>query len=106
MKMKIDNKVAKFADNAWSELCDAVEQFGTYSYHDKGASEIMHLSPLLNQLKGMSVKEVGDSLCALLEKEHKKFDAETLVQDLVLSLDSEEWFDELLDNYPDLAEFY
>ncbi len=40
------------------EINEALEQFGSYNYHDKGAEEVMDLYAIFNDLKTMNPEEV------------------------------------------------
>jgi len=77
-----------------SELDNAIKKFGSYSYHDKGASEIMELSKIVNDLNSMSTKEVVEVLKYILDNHN---DSKILVDELISSLDNREDFDDILE---------
>lgn len=91
-----------FAQRAFVALTQAKKAFGEYAYHDKGAHEVMEVSPLVSELKKMTVEEAGRSLLEL----HAMEDTGMLMSDLIGSLDGWDQFDPLLDGHPDLAEYY
>ena len=43
-------------------LKSALKQFGTYSFDDKGASEIMDLDSIVAELRHMPAKDAGEVL--------------------------------------------
>lgn len=77
-----------------NELDEAIEKFGIYSYQDKGASEIINLEPLEEELNSLSTQEVIDVLKYLLDNHQ---DSKRLVEELISSLDQREDFDDILD---------
>lgn len=78
-----------------------VKKFGTYTMHDKGASEIHDLDPDIAYLKTLTGEEAGKKLAELLDNAELQDEgmAEALVRALIVSLDDEleEWFDAMLD---------
>jgi len=77
-----------------NELDEAIKKFGIYSYQDKGASEVINLEPLEEELNSLSTQEVIDVLKYLLDNHQ---DSERLVEELISSLDQREDFDDILD---------
>lgn len=47
------------------EVLSALEQFGTYSFSDKGAHEVMHIAPLVSKLKELTAPEAASVLRSL-----------------------------------------
>lgn len=92
----------KFEDLAFQELVLAKKQFGEYTYHDKGADEIMDVDSLVREVKRMGARQAGESLSALATKE----DTYGLMSAIILSLDEWDGFDELLEQFPELAKYY
>ncbi len=84
----------KFAELAFHRLLAAKVMFGNYSYHDKGANEVMDLGELTPLLRAMTPREAGTALEELEQME----DTNPLVQDLVSSLDDWDGFFECPEN--------
>jgi hypothetical protein len=78
-----------------TELDNAIKRFGVYTYHDKGASEIMELVTIDKELNDLSTQEVIDVLKYLLDNHQ---DSKVLVDDLVQNLDHREDFEDILDS--------
>ncbi len=52
------------------EIQQALKQFGEYSYYDKGADEIMEISPWVEELKELGGKKAGEILAKLADEEN------------------------------------
>lgn len=91
-----------FAERAFAALTEAKKMFGEYNYHDKGADEVMNVNILVNELKTMDRFTLAEQLLKLDAME----DTGNLMSSLVGNLDTQPWFDELLEAYPALAEHY
>ena len=78
------------------DLKYALERFGTYSYHDKGADEVMDINSWMKKLDKLTIKELGTTLSYVLDN-HK--DSGNLIECIIGSSDHREEndFDELLD---------
>ena len=87
--MTIGNKLIK-------DLEIALERFGTYSYYDKGADEVMDINGWMAKLDKLTIKELGTTLSYVLDN-HK--DSGNLVECIIGCSDhrKENDFDELLD---------
>ena len=77
-----------------TELDNAIKRFGVYTYHDKGASEIMELATIDKELNDLSTEEVIKILKYLLDNHQ---DSKILVDELVQNLDHREDFEDILD---------
>ncbi len=96
------NDMSNFAETAFNDLVQAKRQFGEYSYHDKGASEVMDLDPLLEILRKMSPKEAGNALTELEQMD----DTSVLVGDLIVSMDDWDIFFDCADNEELISRHY
>jgi hypothetical protein len=54
--MKMYQSQIKLEEDIISELNNAIKRFGEYSYHDKGASEVMNLSRIDRELESKSTE--------------------------------------------------
>ena len=77
-------KVRITAQEIDSELTAAIKRFGTYSYYDKGAREIMDLDVIVSRLKDTDDVEYVLSVLRQLDKKKRN---DCLMTDLVCSLD-------------------
>lgn len=109
-EITMTNQTAEnFANNAWESLNSAVNQFGFYSYNDKGADEVMEVAPFVNQIKSMSLQDAGESLSKLLQKKAPGFDSDLLVRSILHGLEEvveDSWLDELFEKYDDVYDCY
>ena len=85
-----------------TELGVALKRFGTYSFDDKGPSEVMDIDRLVGKLRVMPVAEATTVLLELAASPEHKGRGNSLASTLVGEL--EDW-DELFEN-PDIAEMY
>lgn len=92
----------KFEDRAYAELLTAKKRFGEHTYHDKGAYEVMDVESLNREVKRMGVAKAGSAMVALAKMD----DTEVLVRSIVLGLDEWDGFDDLLEQFPELAQYY
>lgn len=79
------------------QLQKAVKKFGEYSLHDKGASEIMDIDPIVNFLQTLPPEQARQ----ILEEVHDNSEnGAVLARDLVSDLDSTPnyWFTTLLES--------
>lgn len=56
-----------FSKMAFAALKDAKKQFGEYSYHDKGADEVMDVGELVTELRKLPIEEVVSELLLLAD---------------------------------------
>ena len=85
-----------------TELGVALKRFGTYSFDDKGPSEVMDIDRLVRKLRVMPVAEATSVLLELASCNEYDGRSNELASVLVSELD--DW-DELL-KHPDIAEMY
>jgi hypothetical protein len=85
-----------------TELGVALKRFGTYSFDDKGPSEVMDIDRLVGKLRVMPVAEATTVLLELASCNEYDGRSNELACALVGEL--EDW-DELFEN-PDIAEMY
>lgn len=78
----------------FKELDEALEEFGRYSYYDKGPDEVMDTSPMVIYLKTLSGVDAGKWLKGLCTHKH----GERLRDHLAGYLDMmpEPWVDDML----------
>jgi hypothetical protein len=93
-----DNEYGQFLCD---ELSDAITQFGEYTYHDKGADEILYISTYVKELNKKSIEEVAGILTYLLDNHE---DANEMVSCLISSMDDRDDFEELFE-YDDRFEY-
>lgn len=99
------------ADKILVDLTSALDQFGTYSFDDKGMHEVMD-SPAADLL-AMDGSEAGGVLFLVLEASDRpdkvKERAEALVVDILSELDgsaSDEWWAACMAAAPSVAKVY
>ena len=51
---------------------EALKEFGRYSYYDKGADEVMDISDVVLELKGMTKDEILSVLTEVSKYEHAR----------------------------------
>lgn len=84
----------KLATRIVTELGEALRTFGTYSFDDKGASEVMGISELVTELKKLPVQEVAVVLFEVANS--KKHKGRGLQVAMHIVLDLQDW-DELFE---------
>ena len=87
-------------DECLTELGLALKRFGTYSFDDKGAEEVMDVEVLAEKFRKMSVEDASTVLLALAKSKKHGGRGESLVASILNEL--AEW-DELLD-LPEIEE--
>lgn len=87
-------------DECLSELGLALKRFGTYTFDDKGAHEVMDVDVLAEKFRKMSVEDASTVLLALAKSKNHDGRGESLVASILNEL--AEW-DELLD-LPEIEE--
>lgn len=96
----IINSNVKKKEDGYNEygqyLCDeldkAISKYGKYTYHDKGAHEIMFIGSYIKELNEKSITEVANILSYVLDNHNDPYD---LVTALIGDMDNREDFDEL-----------
>lgn len=95
----------RFSDTAHLALIEAKDQFGSYSYYDKGASEVMDVDALVRELKKLPIDEMITELKHLGARTDCPLDPPVLLRDILGSLDDDEKYavifddDELMEDY-------
>lgn len=92
------------AQDILTELDEALKEFGTYSFDDKGPEEVMNLDGIVNTLNAMDVKEVVDILETVSAASDR---AKTLVEHLLMDMQDipDERWDALMES-PKLASMF
>ena len=76
------------------DLEEALEQFGTYNYYDKGVDEVFDYHPIVSELEKMSAKDAGALMVEVGKHKHGPHLVNTLASDLDhMPLP---WFEEML----------
>ena len=83
------------------ELNNALNQFGTYTYQDKGPHEVMYINKYVNDLKSLNMKEIAEILTYILDNHDL---GEELVSAIIGDMDDREDFEELFE-YDDRFEY-
>lgn len=86
----------------FKELGSALKQFGTYSFDDKGASEVMDVDELVEKFRSLDVEVAGATLVEIATSPKYDGRGQGLVREILGSM--EDW-DELFDQ-PRITEFY
>ena len=95
----------RFSDTARLALIEAKDQFGSYSYYDKGASEVMDVNTLVRDLKKLPVPKMSVELKHLATRTDCPLDPSVLLRDILGSLDDDETYASLFED-PEIAEHY
>lgn len=84
-----------FVKTANTEYRTAIKKFGTYSFWDKGPSEVMNLSPFVSALREMTAEDAAQKLKELSDMGDGQ--ARVVNEMLVDLQDMDEWLDQVLD---------
>lgn len=95
----------RFSDLAKSKLAEAKDQFGSYTYNDKGPDEVLEVGELVRELKKLSLDQMITELKHLGAREDCALDPAMLVTSILGSLDSDDKYDALFEDEV-LAEYY
>lgn len=88
-----------FHKRAAESLKEALDQFGTYAYNDKGADEVMDVGVLVKEIKKMPVdKAISELQLLLKEFVHKNADTSDLVSSIMMDLQEHPGFDPLFED--------
>lgn len=76
------------------QLEEALVEFGTYSFDDKGPHEVMDLDPITKRLKELEADDAGYILKEVIARHER---GQILVTSIVNSLDDQpdDWFDKV-----------
>jgi|GEM_PF-2943749 len=69
------------------EIKTAIQMFGEYTYHDKGAYEVMDLSGIKKRMDDMTAEQI---IQVLTEVQLAKVDSQIFIRDMVSCFDSDE----------------
>jgi DNA invertase Pin-like site-specific DNA recombinase len=89
-----------------AQLTTAIKKFGSYTYDDKGSSEVMELEPIISSFK--ESKDPVQVVAVLAELDRKRRNSR-LVSDLISNLDNWEapYGNLLFDpGYPVIKKYY
>lgn len=70
-----------------SALAEAIEEFGTYAFDDKGADEVLHVGPLLSRLEALEPAAAAQALAAVAKESTR---SEELARFLLEAIDEKE----------------
>lgn len=100
MRTMSEESLKNLANNILASLDKALVQFGTYSFDDKGADEVMETSRYTATLVALEAEQAGLVL-KLVGEGRKDRRGETLRDFLAGSMDSspntDEWFEKMLE---------
>lgn len=77
-----------------TELEQALQQFGTYAFNDKGAHEVMDLDQITQFLLKQKADKVVKFLVEVKGDKKARSERESLASQLICSLDDGDWSDE------------
>ena len=93
-----NESISPAAIDIMDRIDNAVEKFGSYTFDDKGAWEVMSISSIKKELAGKSAEEIASILSEVLDNYSNKHRASETVSCIISELDDmpEEEFDRLL----------
>lgn len=93
-----NESISPAAIDIMDRIDNAVEKFGSYTFDDKGAWEVMSISSIKKELAGKPVEEIASILSEVLDSYSNKHRASETVSCIISELDDmpEEEFDRLL----------
>ena len=99
-KSRKNDSISPGAIDIMNRIDNAIEKFGSYTFDDKGAFEVMSIYSIKKELAGKPTEEIAGILSEVLDKYSNKYRAEETVSCIISSLDDmpEEEFDRLLDS--------
>ena len=95
----------RFSDLAREKLIEAKDDFGSYSYNDKGPDEVMDVGELVGEFKKLSIEDAITELTHLAAREDCPLDPTMLVSSIMHSLDGLPEYDPLFED-EELSEHY
>lgn len=95
----------RFSDTARLAINEAKDKFGTYSYYDKGASEVMDVDGLVRKLRKMKNQDIVTELKHLAARTDCDLEPSLLVRDILGSIDDDEKFNDVFED-EELMEHY
>lgn len=93
-----NESISPAAIDIMDRIDKAVEKFGSYTFDDKGAWEVMSISSIKKELAGKPAEEIASILSEVLDSYSNKHRASETVSCIISELDDmpEEEFDRLL----------
>ena len=93
-----NESISPAAIDIMDRIDNAVEKFGSYTFDDKGAWEVMSISSIKKELAGKPAEEIASILSEVLDNYSNKHRASETVSCIISELDDmpEEEFDRLL----------
>ena len=93
-----NESISPAAIDIMDRIDNAVEKFGSYTFDDKGAWEVMSISSIKKELAGKPAEEIASILSEVLDSYSNKHRASETVSCIISELDDmpEEEFDRLL----------
>lgn len=95
----------RFSDLAKTKLAEAKDQFGSYSYNDKGPDEVMDVGELVREIKRLPLEEISEELKHLGAREDCALDPTSLVGSILHRLDGDDAYESIFED-DDLMEHY
>ena len=90
----MDDELRKWVDDVLRNLADALQEFGSYTFWDKGPDEVMYIDGYASRLKSMPGEKAGKFLEALGTVDGNK-EAEHLASVILGQCDdaNDEWWE-------------
>lgn len=95
----------RFSDLAKTKLAQAKDQFGSYSYNDKGPDEVMDVAELVIEVKRLPIDQMISELLHLATREDCALDPAALVRSILGDLDSDDRYEALFED-EELGQYY
>ena len=93
------NRSIPFHKKAADALKEAIKNFGTYSYLDKGPEEVMDFNALIKDFKALQIDEALTELKLLAKvRIAKNADAGPLIQSLMFTIEGDPQYDAFFDD--------
>jgi hypothetical protein len=90
----IERSTNELGDTMIDDLNKALKMFGKYTYHDKGADEVMNTRKYVRMLEDKSPEEIGIILRYVLDNHD---DSQELIDCIITDMDHRNDFEEILD---------
>lgn len=98
-------KIKKFNENQSldivaelsKDLNNGLEQFGEYSFYDKGPDEVMDISKYDNIIKDMKIKDIADIFNSFYSSYPEKDKSVRVINSILTGLDNRDDFEEIFD---------
>ena len=86
------------------ELKEAIEEFGAYTFSDKGADEVMDMTTISSLFTNLTIEECATVISQVMDHYENKYIGEQMMGELVMCLDHRADFDDLF-QYDDRFEY-